>query len=120
LHRPSESTTANELINNFRQTSNGGVLAAMVAAGAGCAAMGFCYTLATASAGIARCLIWYAPAGGLSGMSGVAVLVWLAVWFALHWKWSQCNLPPRRIVFTALALFALGVLLTFPPLARIF
>ncbi len=111
---------ANELINDFQQTRNGGVLAAMVAAGAGCAAMGLCYTLAIASAGVARCLVWYRPAGGLSGMSGAAVLVWLMVWFALHWKWSRRNLRLGRILFTALALLSLGVLLTFPPLARIF
>ncbi len=94
-------------------------MASLVAAGAGCAAMGILYTLGVASPSVTRFLSWYAPSGALSGMSTAAVIVWLLIWFLLHRRWSKRNVGPARAVF-AFALLAVGLLLTFPPIARLF
>ena len=102
-----------------RRLANGGLLAALVAAGAGCATMGLVYVGATASPTLNRMLTWYAPAGALSGMCGVTVLLWLLSWLGLHKGWSERNLDLRGPLTLAMGLLVLGVLLTFPPIARL-
>ena len=114
-------------MNSFRETelpkpllTNGGALAALVAAGAGAFVMGILYTAATAAPAFGRLLTWYPPAGALSGMSAVTVLAWSLVWVVLHRSWSSRSLPSHRTLLIAFGLLLLGALLTFPPLARLF
>jgi asparagine N-glycosylation enzyme membrane subunit Stt3 len=110
---------SDELIQEAPAAPNGPAVAALVAAGAGCAMMGFLYTLGTVSAAVTRYLFWYPPSGSLSGISSGAVIVWLFVWFWLHRRWSKQELPPRSAAL-AFGLLAVGLLLTFPPIARLF
>jgi hypothetical protein len=58
----------------------GKALAAMVAAGVGCAALGVLTTLAELSPGLKNVLNFYDPVGPLSGKTTVAVIVWLIAW----------------------------------------
>ena len=92
---------------------NGSGLAAVLAAGIGSFAMG-AFVLAN-EAGLFVAPSLYAPAGGLSGRSTFAVLVWLAVWGVLHARWRGRDLNTPAILGWALLLIAVGLVATFPP-----
>lgn len=111
--------TTNELTQVPPVKANGPAMASLVAASAGCAAMGILYTLGIASPAITRLLSWYAPSGALSGMSTGAVIVWILTWWLLHRRWRGRDVAPARAGI-AFALLAIGLLLTFPPIARLF
>ena len=57
----------------------------------------------------------YGPAGGLSGRSTFAVVVWLGAWGILHARWRGRALEARQVFTWALVLMALGILAAFPP-----
>ena len=109
-----------KITEDSQQECNGGALAALVAAGVGCAFMGLSYTAATASASLARHLAWYAPAGALSGMSIATIAIWLAVWAVLHFRFAKRNVSVRNAVLLAGSLLIFGLIFTFPPVARLF
>lgn len=95
--------------------SNGPAGAAILAAGAGCAFLGIIGLLADASKPIARVLTFYRPTGSLSGVSSVAILLWLATWLILARRWRSSTVSIGRVNAAAFGLLALGILLTFPP-----
>jgi hypothetical protein len=65
-------------------------------------------------------MIFYKPAGPLSGVTTSAIVVWLVVWFILHRLWHHRMVAMGRIRTAALVLLFLSVLLTFPPIADLF
>jgi hypothetical protein len=96
---------------------NGPGAAAVLAAGIGAFALGSIAVAADKSPHVSRALIFYRPTGPLSGVSTVAVLLWLGIWALLHNRWSGRNVELSRIVTISLVLLAVGILLTFPPFA---
>ena len=98
---------------NIDGITNGAALAACLAAGIGAFAVGFFVILNETGLFAAPAL--YGPAGGVSGRTTFAVLVWLGAWVALHRRWRARELASHRIYVTALTLLALGVALCFPP-----
>jgi hypothetical protein len=96
---------------------NGPAGAAIVSAGAGCSALGILAVVADASKPIARLLTFYRPTGPLSGVSSMAILLWLATWFILARRWRAKTVAIAKVNATAFLLLALGLLLTFPPFA---
>ena len=92
---------------------NGSGLAAVLAAGIGSFAMG-AFVLAN-EAGLFVAPSLYPPAGGLSGRSTFAVLVWLGAWGVLHARWRGRDLSTSAILGWALLLIAVGLVATFPP-----
>jgi hypothetical protein len=96
---------------------DGAALAAFLAAGIGAFAMGFVVILAEAGLFAAPAL--YAPAGGVSGRTTLAVAIWLVAWAVLHARWKDRKLAPRRVRLLALVLTGLGILLTLPPVWRL-
>jgi len=94
--------------------ANGASLAAFLAAGIGSLAMGALVVLN--EAGIFPSPSLYGPAGGLSGRSTLAVVVWLVAWAWLHRRWRGREIEARRVYLATLVLAALGLLATFPPL----
>jgi hypothetical protein len=96
---------------------NGPAGAAILAAGAGSAALGILSLAAEASKGLARLLTFYPPTGPLSGVSSVAILLWLATWFILAKRWRVRTVAIAKVNAAALVLLALGILLTLPPFA---
>jgi len=58
--------------------------------------------------------------GPLSGVTTCAVVVWLAAWVILHLRWRGRDVRFAPVGWAALALLALGILLTFPPFADLF
>jgi hypothetical protein len=96
---------------------NGPAGAAILSAGAGCAALGIFAVAADASKTIAKLLMFYLPTGPLSGVSSVAILLWLGTWYILARLWRTKTVAIAKVNATALLLLALGILLTFPPFA---
>lgn len=96
---------------------NGDAMAAFVAAGAGSFAMGLFVVLY--EAGIYAAPSLYSGAGGLSGRSTFAVIVWFVVWAVLHRRWRDRDVAAGRILAITLILTGLGILFTFPPFLKI-
>lgn len=92
---------------------NGAALAAILAAGVGCFAMG-AFVIANAAGWYAAPSL-YGPAGGLSGRATFAVVVWLAAWGVLHARWKTRDLSMGAVVGWTLVLVLLSLVLTFPP-----
>jgi hypothetical protein len=95
------------------RSPNGAALAAVVSAGVGALAMGL--FVLVHEAGVYSAPSLYAPAGGLSGRSTFAVIVWLAAWGILHARWRTRQLDSLRLFLVTLVLVALGVIATYPP-----
>jgi hypothetical protein len=100
-------------------TEMSGVAAAMVAAGAGSFAMGLFYILGAVKS-LAPYFNLYKPSGALSGVSTAAIAVWLLVWAVLASRWKTRPVPMRAASAVALGLLVLGLLLTYPPIERMF
>ena len=96
---------------------NGPAAAAILSAGAGCLALGILAVVADASKPMARLLTFYRPTGPLSGVSSLAILLWLVTWFILARRWRTKTVAIAKVNAVAFLLLALGVLLTFPPFA---
>jgi hypothetical protein len=94
---------------------NGGAAAAVLAAAIGICVLGILAIAADADHAVAHTLNVWNPTGALSGVTGVAIIVWLAAWFLLARGWAARNLDFRRINMIALLLIVAGTLLTFPP-----
>lgn len=96
---------------------NGAGMAAILAAGIGCAALGLFAFLGDAFQGIGVFFTFYTPTGPLSGVTTSAIIVWLATWYVLAKIWGGRNVAVGRVGLIALILLAIGLALTFPPFA---
>ena len=92
---------------------NGAAMAAYLSAGIGAFAMGLVVVLN--EAGVFAAPSVYAPAGGVSGRTTLATIVWLVAWGVLHNRLKARPIDANRILAVTLVLIALGVLGTFPP-----
>ena len=97
---------------------NGGIVAATVAAGAGCAALGLITVAAAASSEFADLLNLYAPSGPLTGKATVSSIIYLIVWINLHFRLRELSLS-RGFLLT-MFLLAIGLAGTFPPVYQLF
>lgn len=94
---------------------NGRGAAAILAAGIGCAAVGVFAILRDAFPPVANALNFYKPSGPLSGVTTLAVVIWLVAWFILARRWHNVNVQLGKVNTAAFVLLAIGILLTFPP-----
>ena len=92
---------------------NGAALAAVLGAGIGSFAMG-AFVIAS-EAGIYAAPSLYGPAGGLSGRSTFAVVVWLVAWAVLHARWRGRAVAAGPVFVWTLLLIALSAVALFPP-----
>jgi hypothetical protein len=93
---------------------NGAAMASVFAAGLGAFAMGL--IVVVNEAGLFAAPALYGPAGGVTGRTTFAILVWLVAWGVLHARWRAREIAPHRILVWTLILIGVGVLGTFPPL----
>ncbi|HET9949627.1 MAG TPA: hypothetical protein VFQ22_11940 [Longimicrobiales bacterium] len=100
------------------QLPNGAALAAFVAAGVGAFAMGLVSLLDAIGAFTVPAL--YAPSGGVTGRTALAVLIWLVAWAVLHSRWKNRDAEARRAFAVALSLATVGVVLALPPVWSVF
>lgn len=101
-----------------KENANGAALAAFLSAGIGAAAMGFIIVLD--ETGLFSAPALYAPAGGVSGRTTLAVATWLIVWAVLHRRWKNRELESRGVCVVGSILMGAGILLTLPPVWRLF
>ncbi|CAN5245180.1 hypothetical protein BH20ACT9_BH20ACT9_01870 [soil metagenome] len=99
---------------------NGAVVAALVAAGVGCAALGLSVVLTAASASFETLMDLYAPAGPLTGKTTVASAAYLGSWVVLHRRLRHRDVDVAGGLRVTAALVALGLLGTFPPFFELF
>jgi len=99
---------------------NGSGAAALLAAGIGCFALALLAIAGDTSPSAKSLLIFYRPTGPLSGVTTVAVFVWLVAWAVLDQRWKKRTVALGRVSAVALALLGLSLLLTFPPIADLF
>jgi hypothetical protein len=95
---------------------NGSGAAAVLAAGVGCfalAALGFAGDKWPA---VKTSLNFYRPTGPLSGVTTMAIVLWLLTWGVMEWRWRERTIGAGRVSTIALILLGLSFLLTFPPL----
>jgi hypothetical protein len=105
---------------NAAAIPNGAGAAAILSAGIGAGALGVVAVAADKIAEISSLLKFYAPTGPLSGVTTVAIVVWLAAWLVLDMRWRRRDVALSRINVAAFMLLALGLLLTFPPVGDLF
>ena len=100
--------------------TNGPGAAAVLAAGIGAFMLGLLDVVADKIPSIKNGMNFYNPTGPLSGVSTCTIIAWLAAWAVLHTRWrgKTVNLAPVGSI--ALVLLAIGILLTFPPIADLF
>jgi hypothetical protein len=94
--------------------TNGAATAAVLGAGIGSFAMGAFVLLNEAGLFAAPAL--YGPAGGVTGRTTFATVVWLLAWAVLHARWRSRNVVPEPVFRWTVVLVVLAILATFPPL----
>ena len=102
---------------NRDATANGAALAAFLGAGIGAFAMGGMVILN--EAGLFSAPALYPPAGGVSGRTTFAAVIWLIGWAVLHRRWKGRQVTSRPVHAITLILIGLGVLLAFPPVWKL-
>jgi hypothetical protein len=94
---------------------NGPGAAAILASATGCLVLGILALAGDAFPPIARALNVWKPTGPLSGVSDLAIIVWLLVWFVLASVWARRTVNWAMVKLACIAMFAAALLLTFPP-----
>jgi hypothetical protein len=94
---------------------NGPGAAAILAAAMGCFALGVLALAGDALPQVAQALNFWKPTGPLSGVTDIAIVIWLAAWFVLARLWAQTSVNLRVVNSASVVMFAAGLLLTFPP-----
>ena len=94
---------------------NGAGAAAILAAGIGTGAIGILALAGDASSTIKKLLTFYNPTGALSGVTTVAIIIWLVSWYALNLRWRSKAVDMAKVNMAAFIGLAIGFLLTFPP-----
>ncbi|MGA3045221.1 MAG: hypothetical protein ABSD67_01250 [Terracidiphilus sp.] len=105
---------------NASALTNGSGAAAILAGGIGSFALAVLACAGDKLAAIKNSLIFYRPTGPLSGATTSAILIWLATWGILEWRWRNRSVVLGRISIIALALLGLSLVLTFPPVVDLF
>jgi hypothetical protein len=99
--------------------ANGPAAAAVLSCGLGCLVLGVLTVAADGSKGLSAALNFYPPAGPLSGVTTVAIALWLICWAVLARVWKDKQLAFAKVSAFAFLFLALGLLLTFPPFGDI-
>lgn len=94
---------------------NGPGAGAVLAAAIGWFALGVLALVGDAAPGVAHVLTFWKPTGPLSGVTIVAIVIWLLVWFGMARRWRGRDVSMSAIGAVSAALLAGGLLLTFPP-----
>jgi hypothetical protein len=99
---------------------NGSGAAAILSAAIGSFMVGVLAIAADKFPSIKSLMVFYKPTGPLSGVTTVAILIWLLTWGVLEVSWRKRNVALTAICFIAFALLGMSLLLTFPPIADLF
>jgi hypothetical protein len=95
--------------------TNGSGAAAILSAAVGSFALAIVALIGDKSAAVKSNLNVYKPTGPLSGVTDIAILVWLVLWVVLELRWRKKSVASSPICIASLVLLGLSFLLTFPP-----
>lgn len=112
-------TSASQRATSVEVAPNGAGAAAILAAAIGCLAVSVIAVIADQIPEVARALIFYRPTGPLSGVTTIAICVWLVTWAILHRLWRRRGVNLSRINAIAVVLLVVALLLTFPPIGDV-
>jgi hypothetical protein len=98
---------------------NGAGAAALFSAGLGVFALSVLAIIGDQSPAFRKLMIFYPPTGPLSGVTTIAVAVWLVSWIGLDLLWRRSDSKGWAIT-AGIALLAIGFLLMIPPIGDIF
>jgi hypothetical protein len=99
---------------------NGSGAAAMLAAAIGGFVLAVIAIAGDKSVAIKNSLNFYKLTGPLSGVTTVAILIWILTWGLLEWRWGKQRIAMTPVNTVSLALLTLSILLTFPPIVDLF
>jgi hypothetical protein len=102
-------------MTELRTPANGPVAAAVLSCGLGCFVLSVLAVAADGSKSLASALNFYNPAGPLSGVTTVAIALWLITWTVIAARWKRKTVAFGKVTAAAFALLGTGLLLTFPP-----
>lgn len=103
---------------NIEEITNGAAMAAVLAAAIGSFALGLIVLFKAME--LLSIPALYEPAGGVSGRTSLAVVIWLIAWGVLHYRWKDHNISYRHTLLLSLTLIGGSIVLTFPPLWSLF
>jgi hypothetical protein len=106
--------------NNPPTLTNGSGAAAILSAGIGSFALSVLAIAADKLAPLKNALAFYKPTGPLSGVTTVAIMIWLLTWAMFEARWRKKNIALGIVNTVAFALLVFSFLLTFPPIADLF
>jgi len=101
------------------QLPNGAGAAALLASGLGVFALSVLAIIGDHSAAFKKLMIFYTPTGPLSGVTTLAIAVWLLSWLGFDLLWKRSNTKGWAIT-AGVVLLALGFMLMFPPVGDLF
>jgi hypothetical protein len=93
--------------------TNGAAMAAVLGAGIGSSAMGVFVLLNEAGLFAAPAL--YGPAGGVTGRTTFAAIIWLLAWGMLHARWRSHDVASGSVFTWTVVLVVFAIVATFPP-----
>jgi hypothetical protein len=99
---------------------NGSGAAAVLSTGIGALALAVLAVAGDKSALVKTSLNLYPPTGPLSGVTSMAILLWVLTWAILDWRWRSRSVAMRPVNAAALVLLGLSLLMTFPPIVDLF
>lgn len=99
----------------FTASVNGPGAAAVLAASIGWFVLGALALAGDAAPSVAHLLSIWKPTGPLSGVTTVAIAVWLLAWLPLARLWRRRDVSMTIVGAASAALMGGGLLLTFPP-----
>jgi integral membrane sensor domain MASE1 len=100
--------------------TNGPGAAAILSAGIGALALAVLAIVGDKFAAAKSLLVFYKPTGVLSGVTTVAIVIWLVAWGVLEIRWRRRTVALGLVSGLALGMLVLSILLTFPPIADLF
>jgi hypothetical protein len=110
--------TFDETTEVVRLQSGAGA-AAIFSAGLGVFVLSVLAIIGDHSAAFKKMMIFYSPTGPLSGVTTLAIAVWLVAWFGLDIAWRRSGSKDWAMA-AGLTLFAVGFVLMIPPVGDIF
>jgi hypothetical protein len=98
---------------------DGAGAAALLSAGSGVFALSVLAIIGDRSPAFRKLMIFYLPTGPLSGVTSIAVAIWIVSWIGLDFLWRRSDSKGWAIM-AGIALLAIGFLLMIPPVGDIF
>jgi hypothetical protein len=98
---------------------NGAGVAALFAAGLGAFTLAVVAIVADHSPAFKKLMIFYTPTGPLSGVTTIAIAIWLVSWVILDATWKRSEVAGWRVT-AGLVLIAISFVLMFPPVGYLF